>query len=180
MFQTMKKYWWLLLLRGLAAVVFGLLTLLNPGLTAVALVLYFGIYAVVNGGINLGLALFGGAHEHHRFMLAVQGVMAVLLGFLVLTWPGISMVSLLLVIISFAFVSGIIEIVGAFQTRDLWLGLAGLVAILFGVYALRFPGDGALALLVVIGVYAIIAGVMLIVLSFQVRRMGETLSPKAA
>ena len=180
MFQTMSKYWWLVLLRGLAALVFGVLTLFNPGLTAVALVLYFGAYAVVSGGFNLGLALFGGSHEHHRFMLGLQGALSVVLGILVLTWPGISMISLLLVIISYAFVSGVIEIVAAFQFRDLWLGLSGAISILFGLFALRFPGDGALAILVAIGVYAILVGLMLIISSFQVRKLGRALSPSAA
>jgi uncharacterized membrane protein HdeD (DUF308 family) len=180
MFQIMKQYWWLVLLRGLAALAFGVLTLFNPGVTAVALVLYFGIYAIINGGINLGLALFGGSQEHHRFMLGVQGVLGVVLGVVVITWPGISMLSLLAVIIAYAFITGILEVVAAFQVRDVWLGLSGLISILFGLYALRFPGDGALAVVLVIGVYAILAGVALIITSFQVRKLGKALSPSAA
>lgn len=180
MFQTMKQYWWLVLLRGLVGVAFGVLALFNPAVTAVALVLYFGVYAIVTGGINLGLALFGGSQQPHRLMLAVQGVLSALLGVVVLTWPGISMISLLAVIIAYAFVSGVIEIVAAFQFRDVWVGLSGLVSILFGVYALRFPGDGALAVVLVIGVYAILAGVMLIIASFQVRKLGNALSTSAA
>jgi uncharacterized membrane protein HdeD (DUF308 family) len=180
MFQIMKQYWWLVLLRGIAAVVFGVLTLFNPGLTAVALVLYFGAYAVVSGAFTLGLALFGGSHEHHRFMLGLEGALSIVLGIVVLTWPGISMISLLLVIISFALVSGILEIVAAFPARDLWLGLSGLISIVFGLYALRFPGDGALAIVWVIGFYAIVAGVALIIASFQVRKVGKALSPGAA
>ena len=180
MFQIMKQYWWLVLLRGIAAVAFGVLALFNPGLTAVGLVLYFGIYAVVSGGIDLGLALFGGSHEHHRLMLGLQGVLGVLLGIVVLTWPGISMISLLAVIIAYALVSGVLEIVAAFPARDVWLGLSGLVSILFGVYALRFPGDGALAVVLVIGLYAIVVGVTLIIASFQIRKVGKVLSPSAA
>ena len=180
MFQMMSKYWWLVLLRGIAAVVFGVLTLFNPGLTAVALVLYFGAYAVVSGASTLGLAIFGGSHEHHRFMLGLEGVLGMLLGAMVLAWPGISMISLLVVIMSFAFVSGVIEIVAAFEFRDIWVGLSGAVAVLFGLFALRFPGEGALAILWVIGAYAISAGVALIIASFQVRKVGKALSPSAA
>ncbi len=179
MFQMMSKYWWLVLLRGIAAVVFGVLTLFNPGLTALALVLYFGAYALVSGAFTLGLAIFGGSHEHHRFMLGLEGVLSIVLGVMVLTWPGISALSLLLVIVAYAFVSGVIEIVMAFQFRDLWLGLSGAVAVLFGLFALRFPGEGALALLVAIGVYAILVGVLLIISSFQVRRLGKA-APSAA
>ncbi len=103
-----------------------------------------------------------------------------LLGVLVLTWPGITMIWLLLAIIAFAFVSGIVEIVSAFQVRDVWLGLSGIISVLFGIYAFRFPGDGALAILAGIGIYAVAVGVMLVMASFQVRKLGNTFSPSVA
>ena len=177
MFQGMKKYWWLVLLRGIVAILFGVLTLFNPGITAVSLVLAFGIFAIVNGGINVGMALFGGGKSSDRVLLGLGGILNGLLGVLVLTWPGISMIWLLLAIIAYAFVSGIVEIVAAFQSRDFWLGLSGIISILFGLYAFRFPGDGALAVVLVIGIYAIAVGVMLIISSFQVRRLGNALAP---
>jgi uncharacterized membrane protein HdeD (DUF308 family) len=98
----------------------------------------------------------------------------------VLTWPDITMLSLLWAIIIFAFVGGIIEIVAAFQYRDIWLGLSGVVSVLFGVYGFRFPGDGALAVIFAIGFYAIFVGVMMVIASFQVRKVGNDLAPRAA
>ena len=180
MFQAMKSYWWLVLLRGIVAVLFGVYTLFNPGLSAVALVLSFGIYAIINGGVNVGMALFSSGDAEDRALLGLTGALNAVLGILVLTWPGITMIWLLLAIIAFAFVSGIVEIVSAFQVRDIWLGLSGVVSVLFGIYAFRFPGDGALAVLTVIGIYAVAAGVMLIVASFQVRKLGNTFSPSVA
>ena len=180
MFHAMKKYWWLVLLRGIVAVLFGVFALINPGITAASLVLAFGIYAVVNGAINLGMALFSKGDSNDRVMLGLQGFLGGLLGVLVLTWPDISMMWLLLGIISFALVSGIVEIVAAFKHRELWLGLAGLISVLFALYAFRFPGNGALAVLAIIGVYAIAVGVMLIIVSFLVRKAGNALSPSAA
>ena len=180
MFQIMKGYWWLILLRGIVAVLFGVLTLFNPGITAVSLVLYFGIYAIFSGAIEVGMALFGGGETSDRVMLGLGGLLGGLLGVLVLTWPGITMITLLMAIIAFAFVAGIVEIVAAFQVHDVWLGLSGVISVLFGLYAFRFPGDGALAIVLGIGIYAIAVGVMLIVSSFQVRKLGNTLSPSAA
>ncbi len=180
MLQIMKSYWWLVLLRGIVAVLFGVFTLFNPGITAVTLVLYFGIYAIVSGVINLGMAIFGGGESSDRAMLAIGGILGAVLGVLVLTWPGITMITLLAAIIAFAFVSGIVEIVAAFQVRDVWLGLSGIISVLFGLYAFRFPGDGALAVLTIIGIYAIAGGVMLIIASFQVRKLGNVLSPSTA
>ena len=113
-------------------------------------------------------------------MLAVQGILQALVGVMVLAWPGISMISLLFAIIAYAFVGGIVEIVGAFQNHDVWLGLSGVISVLFGIYAFRFPGDGALTVLFAIGIYAILVGVSLIIGSFQVRNVGKALSPSAA
>jgi uncharacterized membrane protein HdeD (DUF308 family) len=179
MVQAMKKYWWLVLLHGIVAVVFGVYTLLNPGISAVSLVLAFGIYAIASGVINLGMALFGGGESGDRVLLGLSGLLGGLLGGLVLTWPGISMIMLLAAIIAFVFMSGIVEIVAAFQMRDFWLGLSGLISVLFGIYAFRFPGDGALAVVFGIGIYAIAVGVTQIIASFQLRRLGNTLSPSA-
>src|SRR5215468_10659406 len=120
MFQAMKDYWWLLLLRGIVAVVFGVYALANPGITAVSLVLAFGIYALVSGGITLVLSIFGKGDSDDRLMFALQGILQALLGVLVLAWPGITMVSLLAAIIAFAFIGGIVEVVAAFQNRDVW------------------------------------------------------------
>ncbi len=175
MIQSMKHYWWLILLRGVVALLFGVFTLLNPGLTAVTLVLAFGSYALVSGVLTLVFALFSQAASHHRAMHGLQGGLQTLLGVLVLTWPGITTLSLLVAIISFAFLSGIVEVVMAFQTRNFWLGLSGLASVIFGVYAFRFPGEGALTILLLIGAYAVVAGVMLIIGSFRVRQMNDTL-----
>lgn len=180
MFQMMKNYWWLILLRGIVAVLFGILALTNPALTAVSLVLYFGIYAIVDGAINVGIAIFGGGNSDNRVLLGLSGLLGGLLGVLVLTWPGITMISLLAAIIAFAFVTGIVEIVAAFQVHDVWVGLSGVISVLFALFAFRYPGDGALAILGFIGIYAILVGVMLIVASFQVRKLGQTFSPSAA
>ena len=179
MAQAMKKYWWLVLLRGIVAVLIGVYILLNPGISAVSLVLAFGIFAVVNGAINLGMALFGEGESGDRLLLGLGGVLNGLLGILVLTWPGISMIWLLLAIIAYVFVTGIVEIVEAFQSRDIWLGLSGVISVLFGLYAFRFPGDGALAVVFGIGIYAIGVGVMLMISSFQLRKLGNALSPNA-
>jgi len=176
MFQTMKDYWWLLLLRGIVAVVFGIYTLVYPGVSAISLVLAFGIYAVVYGGIAVGMALFGSGNSNDRFILGLQGVVQALLGVLVLAWPGISTLSLLWAIIIFAFVGGIIEIIAAFTYRDFWLGLSGVIGVLFGIYGFRFPADDTLAVVYGIGFYAISIGVMAVIGSFQVRKIGNELT----
>ncbi len=180
MYEGMAKYWWLVLLRGIAALLFGIFTLFVPGVSAVSLVFAFGFFAIVNGGAYLGMAFFGTGRSSDRVMLGLSGILTGLLGILVLTWPGISMIWLLLAIIAYVFVSGLVEIVAAFQARDFWLGLSGVISVLFGLYAFRFPGDGALAVVFGIGIYAISVGVMLIMSSFQVRKLGQAVPPSVA
>ena len=175
MARDMQHFRWAILLRGIAALLFGLFTLINPGIAAVTLVLVFGSYAVVNGLIAIGLALFSKGDPESRLMLGIQGGLHVLLGGLVLAWPGITMLSLLFAIVAFALIGGISEIVAAFRMRSLWLGVSGLISILFGAYAFRFPGDGALTVLLLIGIYSIMLGIMLILGSFQMRRLGNDL-----
>ncbi len=177
MFQALKDYWWLILLRGIVAVLFGIYTLVYPGISATAMVLAFGTFAVVSGAITLGMALFSRGNSDDRVMLGVQGVVQALFGVLVLAWPGISMLTLLWAIIIFALAGGVVEIVAALQDRDVWLGLSGLISVLFGIYAFRFPAEGALALVSGIGIYAIGVGVMLVIGSFQVRKVGDALAP---
>lgn len=177
MFQAMKDYWWMILIDGIIAVIFGVFVLLNPAISAVTLVVAFGVYAVASGGITFFVGLLGSGEARDRVMLAIQGILQVIVGVLVLAWPGISMISLLFGIILYAFAGGIVAIVGAFQNRDIWLGLSGMFSVLFGIYAFRFPGDGALAVLVYIGIYTILAGLTMMIGSFQVRHVGKTLSP---
>src|SRR5258708_39308001 len=113
-------------------------------------------------------------------MLGCGGSVGEVRGVVVVIWRGIRMMTLLAAIIAFAFVSGIVEIVSAFQVRDVWLGLSGIISVLFGIYAFRFPGDGALAILAGIGIYAVAVGVMLVMARFQVRQLGNTVSPSVA
>src|SRR5258708_26729220 len=99
MLQIMKSYWWLVLLRGIVAVLFGVFTLFNPGITAVTLVLYFGIYAIVSGVVNLGMAIFGGGESSDRAMLAIGGILGAGGGVRGFSWPGNPMITLLAAII---------------------------------------------------------------------------------
>src|SRR5262249_15742543 len=103
-----------------------------------------------------------------------------LLGVLVLAWPGISMLSLLWAIIIFAFVGGIIEIVAAFTYRDFLLGLFGVIGVLFGIYGFRFPAEGALTVVFSICFFPISIGIMAVIGSFQVRKLGNDLAPRPA
>ena len=181
MLASLSRYWWLLVLRGVVAILFGVLAFVWPGLTIGALVLLFGIYALIDG---IGSIITGVAHRHgsDRWWLLLEGVASIAFGLLTFFWPGITAIFLLLLIAGWAVVTGIFEIAAAIRLRkeiegEWLLGLAGLLSILLGIFMFVQPGAGALALIWVIGSYAILFGLVLIVLGFRVRGRDREIHP---
>ena len=182
MLASLSRYWWLLVLRGVVAILFGILAFVWPGLTIGALVLLFGIYALIDG---IGSIITGVAHRHgsDRWWLLLEGVASIAFGLLTFFWPGITAIFLLLLIAGWAVVTGIFEIAAAIRLRkeiegEWLLGLAGLLSILLGIFMFVQPGAGALALIWVIGSYAILFGLVLIVLGFRVRGRDREIHPE--
>jgi uncharacterized membrane protein HdeD (DUF308 family) len=169
-----SRYWWTILLRGIAAIVFGLLALLAPGVTLAVLVLLFGVYALVDGigAIILGIKDYG--DREHWWATLIGGIVGVAAGLVTFVMPGITAVALLALIASWAIVRGILDIVAAIRLRHAiegeWLlALAGGLSVTFGLLMMAFPGVGALAVIWWIGAFAIALGAALVALSFRVR-----------
>src|SRR5262245_37570804 len=164
MAEELARYWWLLAIRGAAAVIFGLLALIWPGITLTALVLLFGAYALVDGVFAVASAIMGNRDPaNRRWWHAVEGVVAIVAGILTFIWPGITALALLFLIAAWALITGAIEIFLAIRLRrelerEWMLALAGVASVLFGLVLAIFPGSGALALVWLIGVYAIVFG----------------------
>jgi len=177
--RSLAENWWLLLLRGIAAVVFGVLAIFWPGVTLLALAYLFAAYALVDGICALGAAVFGHTGSMMpRWWLAFVGVIGILAGLLAFAWPGLTAFVLLLLIASWAIVIGVLEVVGAIYLRkeiegEWWLIISGLLSVAFGVILFVQPGAGALALIWVIGIYAILAGGSLIGLAYRLRNLKQ-------
>ena len=171
--SLLKQIWWVVLLRGILAVLFGVVALVWPGITVWALVVVFAAYAIIDG-IVLVVQSIRDKPEGWGWWLAM-GVVSVLAGLVALFWPGITALALLYVIAFYAILFGITGIVGGIRFRKVpesgwvWSVLAGVVAVLFGIVLLIFPGEGILSLIVLLGIYAILFGVLLIILAFQAR-----------
>jgi uncharacterized membrane protein HdeD (DUF308 family) len=179
MIETLTKNWWVLAVRGALAVLFGLLALIWPGITVLALVLLFGAYALVDGVLALYTALFdrGRLGGRGAGWLVLEGVAGVLAAIGAFVWPGITALVLLYLIAAWALVTGVAEIVAAIRLRreiegEWLLILSGALSILFGVLAFLFPRAGALALVWLIAAYAIAFGVVMVILAFRLRRYG--------
>lgn len=171
----LAKNWWALLLRGLASILFGVLAFAWPGITIISLIILYGAYALVDGAFALYAAVMGGGGAAPRWWMAIVGIAGIIAGLVAFAWPGLTALTLLFLIGAWAIVSGIFEIVGAVRLRkeidnEWMLILHGIVTVLFGILLMTAPGAGALAMIWVIGAYAIAAGVILCALAFRLKQ----------
>jgi uncharacterized membrane protein HdeD (DUF308 family) len=177
--ELFRHNWWVLALRGLAAVLFGVLAFIWPGITIFTLVLLFGAYALVNGILALVIS-FKGPRRIRRFgSLIFGGLISVAAGVIAFIWPGMTAFSLVIVIAAWAIVNGVAEIVAAIRLRkeisgEWLLVVAGIASILFGIVLFLNPFIGALVLVWWIGGFTFAFGILLIVLGFRMRRAAET------
>ena len=174
MVDTFRLNWWLLALRGLVAVLFGVLAFVWPGATLITLVWLFGAFALVNGLLSLILAAKAPKGYPRIGSLILSGLLGILAGLLTFVMPGITALGLLMLIAAWAIVTGIMEVVAAIRLRKIianeWLLiLAGIASVAFGVILFLQPAAGALALIWWNGAWALVFGILLIVLAFRMR-----------
>jgi uncharacterized membrane protein HdeD (DUF308 family) len=177
--QPLARHWWVFLVRGLAALAFGLVALLYPGATLVTLVLFYGAFALLDGVFAVVSAVRGKEGMGPRWWLALVGVLGIAAGVATYLWPGITALALLTVIGVWALLYGLSEIVGAIRLRkeidnEWMLMIHGALAVLFGLMVLVRPGSGALALIWLIASFALVSGVLLIALAFRLRKIAGT------
>ena len=170
--------WGMFVLRGILALALGVLAFAAPVTTLVSLIFVFAAYAVVDG--ILAIAFGAGAPGGPRWLLVIAGILGILIGVYTVVSPQVTAVALVLLIGSFAIVRGVAEVGTAIWARNLiesaWLYvLSGIVSILFGAYLIVAPGDGAFAVLFVIGFYALFAGVMYVAIGLRLRGLNKTL-----
>jgi uncharacterized membrane protein HdeD (DUF308 family) len=165
-----------LMVRGVAAILFGILVVAVPGVSLLALVFLFGIYAIIDGGTNIGHYVSG--KRRGSVWQLVGGIISVLAGVVAFVWPGTTALSLAIVIGVWAVFLGVSQIALALEVRKtvqlwwLWL-ITGIVTTLFGLFLVLLPGPGILSLLGILSAYAILFGVLLIVSGLALRRVGR-------
>jgi uncharacterized membrane protein HdeD (DUF308 family) len=175
---ALARHWWVLLLRGMLAIVFALLAWLLPGITLTALVLAFGIYVEVDGVLGVWMALASRKSNPHWWWLLLWGLAGIVVGAITFAMPGITALVLLMYIAAWALVTGVMQVMAAWRLRkeisgEWLLGLGGLLSILFGALMVWNPGAGALAVLWLIGVYAFIFGLVMVMLALRARRFAS-------
>ena len=172
--------WWAFVLRGLLAIAFGLLTFFRPGISLLALVYMFGFYALAEGIFNI-IAAFRrtGPEQQPWWALLLEGVLSMIAGLLAFFIPGITAMALLWLIAAWAIATGAMEIAAAIrlrrQIKGEWvLAVSGVLSILFGALLFAFPGAGALTVVLWIGAYAVVFGILLIALGIRLRQWARS------
>jgi uncharacterized membrane protein HdeD (DUF308 family) len=182
--NILSQYWWMTLLRGVIAILFGVLLFVMPGVSLLSLTLLFGAFVLVDGIGNIVTAI-GGRREHeHWWLLLLVGLLGVGVGLLTFWSPGLTALALLFYIAIWAIASGLLTVVGAIRLRkeiegELWLILAGLASVAFGVLVVARPGAGALSILWLIGAYAIAFGLLLVIFAFRARGFAKRVAGAA-
>ena len=181
MFTQLSKYWWVLVLRGVMAIALGVFAFVWPQQTIAALVLVFGAIAVVDGSLAVVASIAGHQLTPYWWVLLLQGLLGVGVGVLTLFNPAITAVALLVYIAIWAIGMGVLQVVAAVRLRheisgEWWLAIGGVVGVAFGILLMRNPAEGALAVLWLIGAYALVWGVTLLAGGFDVRRLHKQVS----
>jgi uncharacterized membrane protein HdeD (DUF308 family) len=179
---ALAERWWVPVVRGIAAVVFGVLALVAPSISLFALVIMWGAYAFVDGAFNLVHAARRPESTRSWWWLAIEGLVSLAAGIFTFTYPGVTTLVLLSIIGVWAVLTGVAEIAAAIRLRrevsgEWLLAATGVLSIVFGIFLLLSPRAGALALVWVIGVYAIAFGLMLIALGLRLHNWFRRAQP---
>lgn len=175
---SLAKNWWLLLLRGLLAVAFGVLLFTRPSISVAILITFFGAYSLVDGVFSAYSAISQRSQHEHWVLMLVGGLCGIAIGLITFYSPGITAIVLLFYIAIWSIIIGISQIIMAVKLRaeikgEFWLGLAGLVSVLFGLYLIYNPGAGILSVIWVLAAYAVLFGFLMIALSLRVKGLAK-------
>ena len=179
MVQMLAENWWIFAVRGVAAILFGVLAFVWPGETIIVLALLFGAYALVDGVVLLASLIRGdAAARRNAWAVGIMGVLGIVAGIISVLVPQITALALLYVVAAWSIILGITQIFAAIRLRreiegELWMGLSGLISLLFGLYLAIFPGDGLLSLAWLVGIWAVVFGIFNLMLAFRLRGLGR-------
>ncbi len=182
MLEQLRRNWWLVALRGVAGLLFGIAAFAWPGIGLLVLVTLFGAYALVDGVLAIGSAVRHRRASRRWWVTLLEGIVGVVAGLVAWFLPGLTAVALVFVVAAWALVTGALAIAAAIRLRkeihgEWVLALSGALSILLGVLLFLRPQAGALALLWLIAAYAVVSGALLLAFSFWLRGLGREAPP---
>jgi uncharacterized membrane protein HdeD (DUF308 family) len=172
MLETLQKNWWLIAVRGVLAIVFGILSLASPYIVIFSLITFFAFFAILSGFFILTLAFLG--ETDNKGLRIIEGLIFLGAGIVVLLNPVSALGGIMIFIAAWAILSGLIHIIGAIRMRKVitneWLLiLNGVISIVFGILLAGNLIQGAGVMLMVFGAFAILSGIFSIMLSFRIK-----------
>jgi uncharacterized membrane protein HdeD (DUF308 family) len=182
---VLARNWWVLMLRGLVAILFGVFAFASPGITLASLILLFGGYCLADGLMAAWTALSNRKQQENGWLLLIGGLLGIGVGLLTLFRPAVTGLALLFYIAIWAVATGVVQVLTAIRLRqeiakEWMLVLAGLASVALGALLMARPGAGALAALWLIASYAIVFGVLLVALAFRVRSIARRIEARLA
>ena len=176
MVEQLSNNWFWVALRGVLAILFGIVAFIAPDTVLLVSVIWFGAFAFIDGIFSVIAAFTNRTKNDRWWVLLLEGILGIVVGVLTFIQPGATLLTFVLFIGAWLVITGVLEIVAAIRLRqeiqgELWLILSGVVSVIAGVLMFVFPGAGALTGAYILGAYAIVFGVMLLVLSFRLRGM---------
>lgn len=181
MFEYLTGKWWVVALRGVLAILFGVIALVYPGATVLSLALVFGAYALIDGGFAI-LAAFGYSGREAVWYV-LEGILGIAVGVATFFYPDITAQTLVYLVGFWAIMTGIFEIVAGFElplSRDWLLVLAGVLSVVFGVLVFFNPASGAVAVVWMIGLYTVLFGITMLIFGIRLHGLHSALAPQAA
>lgn len=172
--EILARNWWAIEIRGVIAIVFGVIALFYPGATMLSLVYVFAFYALVDGVFAIVSSVRAVASHERWGWLLFEGIVDILAAAAAILWPGLSLLMFIAIVAAWSIVTGLFELAAAFRLDGShgrgWLIFAGIVSILYGGVLIWAPLTGAVVLTWWLGAYAIVFGVSLMILGFQLRK----------
>jgi uncharacterized membrane protein HdeD (DUF308 family) len=181
----LARNWWVLLLRGIVAILFGILAFALPGISLASLILLFGAFCLADGLMAAWTAFSNRRQKENSWLLLIGGLVGIGVGLLTIFQPAVTALALLFYIAIWAIATGVVQVLTAIRLRqeihnEWMLALAGLASVALGVLLMARPGPGALAVLWLIASYAIVFGLLLVVLALEVRRVAKRIEARLA
>src|SRR5579883_110697 len=178
MFDMLTRNWWTYAIQGLTAVVFGVLTLVWPSIGLTVMIALFGAFAMVTGAMHVAASFDAAKQRLHWGSLLATGILSLIAGLVTWFWPGLTALGVLYLVVAWAVVTGILSIVASVEFREFvphsWLmTLSGALSLVLALVLAVHPRNGILSLVLVIGIYAIAAGIAALVFAFRLRNLQQ-------
>ena len=181
--EVLADSWWAVGLRGIMGIVFGLICLLTPGIAVEVFVILFAAYMLVDGVFAIASGIKAARNGERWGLLILEGIVDLAAGAVAVLWPAITLVALIWLVAIWAIVSGALMLGAAFTLKldhgRWWLALGGIASVIFGILLVIEPLIGAVVLTLWIGAYALVFGIFLLILAFQLHAKKEAREHKA-